>query len=203
MNRDEKLQKLERLKWEVEMLENEIDQESKKTHWTPSGYYATFHVLAGMMLGFFGAASSLLFNMVGSMVVKQHPLELIRVFLTFPLGEKALHAESGVILALGCCLYLGTGMFYGSLFHVILSRFFSKESKRKRFLIASLMGIALWMINFYGILSWLQPLAFDGDWIVRLVPFWVAALTHLVFAWTMLLVDEWGYFDKEGHLAQP
>lgn len=202
MNLHEKIQKLEWLKSEVERLENEIERESKKNDWTSSGYYTTFHILAGMMLGFLGAASSLLFNIVGSMLVKQHPMELIRVFLTFPLGEKALHAESGAILALGCCLYLGTGMVYGALFHVFLSRFFAKASKQKRFIAASLMGLVLWVINFYGILSWLQPAAFGGDWIVRLVPFWVAALTHLVFAWTMLLVDEWGYFDREGHLAQ-
>jgi hypothetical protein len=49
-------------------------------------------------------------------------------------------------------------------------------------------------VNFYAILSWLQPLLFGGSWIVQEVPWWVGALTHLVFGWTMLLVQPLGMF---------
>ena len=35
---------------------------------------------------------------------------------------------------------------------------------------------------------------FGGRWIVDLIPWWVAALTHLVFGWTMLLVQPLGVF---------
>jgi hypothetical protein len=31
--------------------------------------------------------------------------------------------DDGMILALGCCLYIGTGMVLGSLFHYVISRF--------------------------------------------------------------------------------
>ena len=42
--------------------------------------------------------------------------------------------------------------------------------------------------------DWLQPLLFHGDWIVTMIPPWVAALTHLVFAWTMALVYPLGTY---------
>ncbi len=202
MGREEKLQEIERLRFKIHQLEAELEHEQPKKHWVTEDYYTTYHILAGLMLGFLGGAASLLFNVVGSVLVGQHPMELIRVFMTFPLGERALQIDSGAVLAMGSCLYLGTGMMYGMIFHLILSRFFSKTNAVARFLISSGMGLVLWLVNFYGVLSWLQPMAFGGDWIVRLVPIWVAILTHLVFAWTMLFVDEWGYFDREGHLKQ-
>ena len=64
-----------------------------------------------------------MFNVICAPIAGKTPLELIRIYLTFPLGEKALELTSagpggyavgdGVILAIGCCLYLGTGMLLG------------------------------------------------------------------------------------------
>ena len=33
-----------------------------------------------------------------------------------------------------------------------------------------------------------------GNWILEQIPPIVAIATHLVFGWTMLLVDQWGRF---------
>jgi hypothetical protein len=196
LNREGKRAELERIYAEAQRLEAELQSEeaTSKSSWPPRGYYLPFHVLVGAMLGFVGASSSLLFNVVGSLAVGQHPLELIRVYLTFPLAEQALKLDSGVALGIGTCLYLVTGSVYGVAFHLVMSRWFPKAPAARRFVVASALGIALWLVNFYGILSWLQPLLFGGNWIVRLVPFWVAALTHLVFAWTMLVAEQWGEF---------
>jgi len=190
-----KLDELARLRTEVARLESEIAGGNDAKSWAPKGYYTTYHILAGMILGLIGAASSLLFNIVGAAMVGKHPLELIRVYLTFPMGESALTINSGFVLASGCCLYLGTGMFGGIPFHVILSRYFASAGAAKRFLVASLMGIGVWLINYYAIISWLQPALIGGNWIVERIPVVVAALTHLVFAWTLLLVDQWGRFN--------
>ncbi|MFQ5414780.1 MAG: hypothetical protein ACE5E6_10015 [Phycisphaerae bacterium] len=162
--------------------------------WPPKTYYTTYHILAGMVLGLIAAAASLLFNIVGAAMVGQAPLQLIRVYLTFPLGEQALALDSGFALAAGCCLYLGTGMFGGIPFHLVLSRYFASGSLGMRFAVASVMGLGIWIINYYVILYWLQPALIGGRWIVDEIPAYVAALTHLVFAWTMLLVDQWGRF---------
>lgn len=164
------------------------------------GYYAAYYATTGFMLGMFGACTSLLFNIIGSLMVsktggaEQHPLRLIQVYLTFPLGEQALHIQSGLALALGCCLYIATGMVLGMLFHLFLTRFAPSASLVRRLVVATGMSLALWIINFYGILSWLQPLLFGGRWIVDLIPPWVAAATHLVFGWTMALVYPWGMY---------
>jgi hypothetical protein len=51
-----------------------------------------------------------------------------------------------------------------------------------------MLALAVWAVNFYGLLAWLQPLVLGGHWIVELIPWWVGALTHLVFGWTMALL---------------
>lgn len=169
--------------------------------WPPDGYYLLWHVLVGVVLGCVGAAVSLGFNALGAPLADEHPLQLIRVFLTFPMGEAALTASSGQVLTVGCILYLVTGGIYGSAFHVVMSTYFAKSSIVARFIVGSLLGLALWVVNFYAILSWLQPMLLGGNWIVEMVPWWVAALTHLVFAWTMLLISYWARFEPEAHHA--
>ncbi len=194
MDHEAKRRELEQLRSAVQRLEAELAQESPADQWPPRSYYWPYHVLAGFVLGMFGAATSLLFNIVGSLLVGQHPLQLIRVYLTFPLGARALGVDNGLTLAIGCCLYLGTGMVLGIPFYLVLSRGVPNKSFSVRLLVVSALGLAVWLINYYGLLSWLQPLLFGGRWIVDEVPWWVAALTHLVFAWTMLLVQPLGTF---------
>jgi hypothetical protein len=190
MDRQEKLRELERLRAEVDKLEEELAEQ-----WPPPSFYPAYQVLAGFVLGIFGAATSLLFNIIGSLVVGQHPLQIIRVYLTFPLGETALATDNGLILAIGCCLYLATGMALGILFQILLNRYLSKDTLGRRFAAVSVLALALWLINFYAILSWLQPALFGDSWIIREIPWYVGALTHLIFGWTMLLVQPLGMFD--------
>ena len=197
MNQESKNQELEELRQKVREIEDRLAEESVREGWLPGKYYATYHLLAGMVLGFFGATASLLFNVVGSLMIGQYPLQLVRVYLTFPLGARALEIESGAVIALGCCLYLGTGAAFGSVFHWILSRFFAGRDPWTKFFTASAMGLVLWIVNFYGFLSWAQPVLFGGQWIVSLVPFWVGALTHLVFAWTIVLLGQFWRFERE------
>lgn len=191
----------------VRELELELAADaSAGDHWQVSGYYTAYYATTGFLLGAFGAAASLLVNVFGAPLAGRHPLELIRVYLTFPLGEKALELanrpgkiyalDDGVVLAIGCCLYLFTGMLLGILFHVAMSRFIPKASVITRILFASGLSILVWLVNFYGILSWLQPMLFGGKWIVdpSLLPVWVAAATHLVFGWTMAILYPLGQY---------
>ncbi len=162
--------------------------------WPPAGYYLLWHVVIGMMLGVIGAAVSLAFNAIGAPLADEHPLQIIRVYLTFPMGEEALTTDSGKVLTVGCILYLITGAIYGIVFHLIMSTYMAASSTARRFLVGSAIGLGLWIVNFYLILSWLQPALLGGNWILTEVPWWVAALTHLAFAWTMLLIEGWGRF---------
>jgi len=185
---------LSELRSQVDELEREMLREEQAGHWPPEGYYTAYHALAGFVLGIFGAMASLVFNIVGSLLAGMHPLRLIQVYLTFPLGETALTTEGGLALAVGTCLYLATGMMLGIPFHLVLSRYTDGRSFAMRLGVVSALATALWAINFYVLLSWLQPLLFGGNWIVQLIPWWVGLLTHLVFGWTMLAVYPLGKF---------
>lgn len=200
-NLEAKRKELNALRERVRELEAQLGESESEPRWRGGGYYTAYYATAGFVLGMLGATVSLLFNIIGSLIYSQvtgtaqHPLKLIQVYLTFPLGEAALKMESGLTLALGCCLYLATGMFYGMLFHLVLTRYLPDASFGKRLVAVSVMSLLLWLVNFYGILSWLQPLLFGGNWIVEEVPWWVAALTHLVFGWTMVLIYPLGQYE--------
>lgn len=195
--KEEKARRLEELRQEVAQLEAELGQLEPST-WQPkaSDYYGMYHATSGLVLGIAGAIASLVFNVIGSLAVEQHPLRLIQVYLTFPLGEQALSTElnTGITLAVGCCLYVGTGMVLGIFFQMAFARFTPNANLSMRLLLATVLGLVLWGVNFYLILDWLQPLLFGGNWIVdpKILPPWVGAATHLVFAWTMAWLYPWG-----------
>lgn len=193
MDLDAKKRELEELHERIRQIEAELVEEGSRTRWRARDYYTAYYATTGFLLGMFAAAASLLFNIVGALLFGKYPLELIRVYLTFPLGEQALKIDSGIALAIGCCLYLATGMLLGVPYQLALTRF-APRSFTSRFVLVTAMSLALWLVNFYGILSWLQPLLIGGAWIVEQIPWWVAALTHLVFGWTMLLLYPLGLY---------
>jgi hypothetical protein len=196
----------EALKARVQQLEAELQDVESQKPWQPTGSYPAYHATTGFLLGGLASGMALLVNVIGAPIAGKHPLQLIRVYLTFPLGEKALaladpanpsaSVSDGMILAFGCCLFIATGMLLGMPFQLVLSRFKGMAALPKRLVIASLLALALWIVNFYVILSWLEPLMFGGNWIVdtNYLPLWVAAGTHLVFGWTMALLFPFGQF---------
>ncbi len=162
--------------------------------WPETGYRATRHVAAGLLLGALAGCTSLVVNVIGTVLWSAisgdalHPLRIIQVYLTFPFGQAALQWESGALLGLGCLVFLLTGMIYGMLFELFLSYFLPHAGVRARWISYTILALAVWLVNFYGLLIWLQPLLCGGRWIFDLVPWWVAAATHLVFGWTMASV---------------
>lgn len=209
MHASTKRQELERLRGELQRLEGEVIKDEAEHGWQATSYYTAYYVTAGFMLGIFGAMASLLFNIIGATIAGKSPLELIRIYLTFPLGERAIQLTNsgqsgyaisdGVILAIGCCLYLATGMLLGIPVYLALTRFGGERGLVLRLIVASVVSLAIWAFNFYGILSWLQPLLVGGDpgnWITnqQFLPWWVAAATHLVFGWTIAVLYPLGVY---------
>lgn len=194
--RDEILNELAQLRDRQAELESELAQLDDGSGWPPVGYYTAYHLVSGGLLGIMAASLSLLFNIIGSSMVGKHPLEIIRIYLTFPMGETAMGIDSSSALAIGCVLYLGTGAILGALLHVVMTRWLHAPSLGRRLLTVSALVLGMWLVNYYAILSWLQPLLFDGNWIVQSVPWYVAAATHLVFGWSMLFMGPWARFDR-------
>jgi hypothetical protein len=162
--------------------------------WPETGYKVLPHVRVGALLGTTAGCTSLLSNIIGSVLWptisghEQHPLRIIQVYLTFPLGESALQLNSGILLAGGCLLYLVTGILYGVLFEIVLSYLLPHANSWIRLMACTILAVFVWAINFYAVLIWLQPLLVGGRWIIDLIPWWVAAVTHLVFGWTIALL---------------
>jgi hypothetical protein len=217
MDVEAKERELERLRDQVRELEGDLIKEKAERGWEATGYYTAYYATAGFMLGIFGAMTSLLANVICAPIAGKTPLELIRIYLTFPLGEKALELTStgpgvyavgdGVILAIGCCLYLGTGMLLGIPVYMTLARFARKGGLLLRLVVATVVSLLIWGINFYGILSWLQPLLVGGDpgnWITNsnYLPWWVAAATHLVFGWTVAVLYPLGEYTPYRPVTQ-
>ncbi len=204
---EQKQRELAELKQRVAVLEAELAEQARGDQWDHSRFYGTYYGTVGFVFGGVAAMASLLLNVVGAPIAGKNSLEIIRIYLTFPLGEKALSLTSadgsqyvisdGTILALGCCLYIATGMVLGVFFHWMICRFARDSSVTVRLLWGTGLAVGVWLINFYGILSWLQPALFGGNWITsgEYLPWWVALATHLVFGWTMALMAPLGRFE--------
>ena len=195
--------RLAELQAEAARLEAEVEAEAfadSVRDWAKRGYYLTYYATAGFFLGMVGALVSLVFNIAGAAIAGKDPLQLIRVYLTFGLGGKALDPgfDNGLALAMGCVLYIATGMLLGIIFQVVLSRYAAGAGLLGRLAWATALAVAIWLANFYGLLSWIQPLLFGGNWITSTdpvyLPWWVALATHLVFGWTMAVIYPWGEF---------
>ena len=200
MNDTESKQELERLQQRVAELESKVKSIQPDT-WSRDdiAFYPTYLAWSGAILGMIGAVASLLVNVIGSLAVGQHPLKLIQIYLTFPLGENALAegVDTGIIMAVGCCLYILTGAVLAIPLQLLLVRFFPHANMAMRLVFATVAGLLLWAANFYLIIAWLQPLLFQGNWIVEMIPPWVGALTHLVFAWVVAALSPWGTFERK------
>jgi hypothetical protein len=205
---DQKQIELAKLKQQVATLESEVAAATATDQWDHNKFYGTYYGTVGFVYGGIAAMVSLLLNVIFAPIAGKNSLEIIRVYLTFPLGEKALNLTSadtasqyvigdGMILALGCCLYIGTGMVLGVLFHWVICRFALQKPLPVRLALGTGLAVVVWTVNFYGILSWLQPALFGGDWITdgSILPWWVALSTHLVFGWTMALMAPLGAFE--------
>ncbi len=200
MDHSQKLRRIEELREELAVLENEVARGAAGASWPPQGFYGSYYATTGFLLGGIGALTSLLANVVAAPLAGKSPLELIKVYLTFPLGERALQlssADGGLILALGVTLYLGTGMALGVPIYWTMVRICGRNPPLgKRLAVASVLSLTVYAVNFYVILSWLQPALIGGRWITdpAILPPWVAAGTHLIFGWMLAVLYPWGLF---------
>ena len=143
-------QAVEQLRSQVQQLQGELNKVAEAQCWPPSRFSGIEHVIYGAVLGACGAAVALLANVVLAPLAGQHPLELIRVYLTFPLGAEALalaetapHAlvlRDGMVLTFGCCLYLVTGILLGIPFHAAMTQLV-QPSLRNRLIVCTMFSL--------------------------------------------------------------
>ncbi len=192
---EEILREIERHRRAIAELEGKLAAGTgERKGWPPTGFYTTFYVVAGMTLGTMGAMTSFVFNVVGSLIVSQDPMLILRVFGTFFVGQEALTTDNLNFLMLVLLTHVIVGALGGAVFHVFINRNLADQSAGQKILYSAMFGCALWLINFYAVISWLQPVLVGQAYILRLMPFWVAALTHIIYGLTLGLLQPLGRF---------
>jgi hypothetical protein len=145
---------------------------------------STFTV--GSVAGFLGAITSLICNIAGALVLGVEPLRLLRIYATILEGRRALELSSANFFIAAFVVHMVTGVLFGTVFALGSRRFC--DGIQRYILAGAGYGIAIWLVNFYGILSWLQPLLNGSAFILTEIPIAVAVLTHVSYGLTVALV---------------
>jgi len=189
---------------ELEELEARVrknEREELDRYWFPQGFYTAYYILSGLVLGVIASWISLALNVAGAALVGEHPLEILRVYSTILGGAKTAEGSDAVVLMFALGVHTFTGAVCGAPIHVVYSRFFVAVSLGRRVLAGILLGIAMWLVNFYGVLVWLQPLLHHepSSYIVDHMPAWVAVLTHVAFTSSMLALQPLAIFNTRNY----
>jgi hypothetical protein len=148
------------------------------------GGNSTFTV--GSVAGFLGAIASLICNIAGAFVLGVEPLRLLRIYATILEGRRALDISRDYFFIAAFTLNNVTGILFGTIFALGARKFCA--GLQSYILAGAGYGIAIWLVNFYGILSWLQPLLHGSAFILTEIPIAVAVLTHVSYGLTVALV---------------
>lgn len=190
------LEEIERHRRAIEGLEERLGrlEADERVAWPPREFYTTYYVVVGMIIGIMGALASFLFNVMGSMFINQDPMMLIRVFGTLFRGREALVTDDQNFIMLVLMVHFTVGAVGGAVYHVFVNQRCADCPYRHKIFLGAGWGLIIWVVNFYLILSWLQPMRVGEALILRMIPFWVAALTHVVYGLTLGLLQPIGRF---------
>ena len=161
--------------------------------WPPPGFYLTFYVVSGLLIGILGSLTSFLFHVIGSLIVNQDPLRILRVYGTVFLGARALTTDDLNFFMLVAVVHFSIGAAGGAVVHVLVNRYVP-DRPALQVVLGAAYGFAMWVVNFYGILVWLQPRLVGQAYVLELMPVWVAALTHVIYGVTLGLLQPLGRF---------
>ena len=152
-------------------------------HWR-SLYFAGI----GFAAGFLGSSVKLVSNIIGASALGVDPLRLLRVYGTIGEGPKALLPNNASSLLDTLLMHLIVGSALGAVFMLIAGTR-SRSGRLFPFLAKGIgFGLAIWIINFYLLLSWLQPLINGEAYIVKTIPWWIAAGSHALYGLTVAVV---------------
>ena len=161
--------------------------------WPPAGFYLTFYVVAGVMIGILGSLVSFMFHVVGSVLIDQDPLRFLRVYGTVFLGAKALTTDDLNFFMLVAVVHFSVGALAGAVFHVLVN-WLVPDRTPTQIALGALYGLLMWVVNFYVVIAWLQPRLVGEPYVLELMPAWIAALTHVIYGVTLGVLQPLGRF---------
>lgn len=162
--------------------------------WPPAGFYLTYYVVAGTLIGILGSLASFLVNVVGSLVVDQDPLRILRVYGTVFLGARALTTSDLNFFMLVAVVHFSVGAVAGAVFHVAVNKFVP-DRPALQIILGGAYGLCMWIVNFHLVLVWLQPRLVGEPYVLELMPTSIAVLTHLVYGLTLGILQPLGRFE--------
>ena len=192
-SREDIARQIEQHRNAITALEARLGDAPAPASWPPAGFYLTYYVVAGTILGILGSLTSFVFNVAGSLLVDQDPLRLLRVYGTFFLGPRALTTEDLNFFMLVAVVHFSVGAAAGAVFHVVVNRFVP-ERPALHLVLGAAYGLLMWVVNFYLVIAWVQPRLVGQAYVLALMPFWVAALTHVVYGVTLGVLQPLGRF---------
>jgi len=190
--REEALREIEQHRAAIIDLEAQL-REPVTHSWPPVGFYLTFYIVAGATIGILGSVTSFAFNVLGSLLVKQDPLLFLRVYGTVFLGAKALTTDDLNFFMLVAVVHFSVGASAGAVFQVFISRFVP-DRPALQIVLGGVYGLLMWIVNFYLIITWLQPRLVGQAYVLELMPIWISALTHLIYGLTLGVLQPLGRF---------
>jgi hypothetical protein len=193
MATDDLMAEIERHRAAILVLEARLIGSPTPAPWPPDGFYLTFYVVAGTMIGILGSLVSFLFHVVGSLLVHQDPLRVLRVYGTFFLGARALTTDDLNFFMLVAVVHFSVGALAGAVFHVLVNWFVPGRTVLP-IVLGALYGLLMWVVNFYVVIAWMQPRLVGQAYILELMPVWIAALTHVIYGVTLGLLQPLGRF---------
>ena len=192
ISREEALRAIEEHRAAIIDLEAQLREPATRS-WPPVGFYLTFYIVAGATIGILGSVTSFAFNVLGSLLVKQDPLLFLRVYGTVFLGAKALTTDDLNFFMLVAVVHFSVGASAGAVFQVFISRFVP-DRPWLQIVLGGVYGLLMWVVNFYLVISWLQPGLVGQAYVLQLMPAWIAALTHLIYGLTLGVLQPLGRF---------
>jgi hypothetical protein len=147
-------------------------------------YFATI----GAFAGYLGSLAILGADIAGAKLMGFAPFMFLRYYATIRDGPAALLMTSRSFLLNAILMHLAVGSALGAVFVLLVS---GRDIQRfTHYLAAGIgFGLCVWFINFYLLLSWIQPLVNGKSYILENIPWWVAAVTHALYGITIALVS--------------
>jgi len=147
-------------------------------------YFAT----VGAFAGFLGSMAILGAEVIAARLMGFAPFMVLRFYATLHDGASALLMTNRNFLLDAIPMHLAFGSAIGAVFVLMVSK--RNVQKFAAYLAAGVgFGLCVWFLNFYLLLSWIQPLFNGKALIVESIPWWVAATTHVVYGLTIALVS--------------
>lgn len=171
----------------------EIEGPQPTAAWPPEGFYLTYYVVAGLMLGVLGSLVSFLANVVGSILLEQDPMLFLRVYGTVFLGKEALVTNDLNFFMLVAVVHFSVGAVAGAVFHVLVS-LYTPEKAAITVGLGAAYGLLMWVVNFYVVIEWLETSLYGQAYVLELMPAWVAAASHILFGLTIGALQPLGRF---------